>query len=114
MEPSGVAMWTDVVRVCFGGRPNIDEPSYRDLRADRWELFQRPRVVPVHSRGVLVDRAVVPWILAPNLLQHRLDGWQSVSQACTAEVSDADTWVIVQTGLPSESDVDAQNVATPL
>ena len=41
VEPEGVEMWKDVERVTMEQRPLVPVRRYRDMRIDRWELYQK-------------------------------------------------------------------------
>ena len=98
--PAEATMWRDAARITIEPRPVVPVTHYRDMRVDRWELFQRPRPVPILYGGVLEKYAIFPWALTLPCAQYRLDLWACTRHTYVIQAIDSENWVILKRDLP--------------
>ena len=98
--PTSARLWRDVEKLDFENRPIVRLDSYKDMRLDRWELFQKPRIIPMLYAGTLVRYMVFPWTLSLTFIQHRLDLWASSRHSCWVQAVDDEAYVIVKRDFP--------------
>ena len=100
VEPQDVSSWSEVERILVHPRPQVPVRCYRDMRIDRWELFQKPRPVPILYGGLLEKYAVYPWNLSLACAQYRLDLWARSRHTYVIQAIDTENWVILKRDLP--------------
>ena len=92
IQPETATLWREVETVQFEKRPEIQALPYKDMRIDRWELYQKPRPIPVLQSGVVIRYMVFPWLLPLMLIQHRLDLWATTRHTYSVQAVDLDTY----------------------
>ena len=100
IRPSEARLWKDVRIITFGPRPRVEVARYHDMRIDRWELYQKPRVLPILYNGSVESHAVYPWKLTLPFIQYRLDLWARTRHTYSALAVDSETFVILKRDLP--------------
>ena len=98
--PETADTWRNVQRLDFARRPRVQVERYKDMCIDRWEVFQKPRHVPILYKGIVERYMVFPWSLSLSSIQHRVELWASSRHMYTAQALDLDTYVIVKRDLP--------------
>ena len=81
-------------------RPRVPVMRYRDMRIDRWELYQRPRPVPILYGGILKKYAVFSWSLPLSCAKYRMDLWANTRHTYVMQAVDSDNWIILKRDLP--------------
>ena len=98
--PETASVWRNVQRLDFARRPTVPVHRYKDMCIDRWEIFQKPRPVPILYKGIVESYMVFPWSLSLSTIQYRVELWASSRHMYTAQAIDLDTYVIVKRDLP--------------
>ena len=99
-QPENVDVWGNVERLLFSPMPEICASFYKDLRIDRWELYQLPREIPIMRNGKVEQFLVVPSVLDPATVQFRLDNWNPIKYHYFLSLVDVDNWVVIRRSHP--------------
>ena len=111
------ALWQNVDRLVFQEPPHVqnhDLIELRDLRESRWELFKRPRIMPVTKDGLLKAMVYMTWDMALPMVQARLNRAYTWRTTYTVMATDEDNWVICARDLDERVVHMAENYMTLL
>ena len=100
-EPRHVRHWRDVERIELGDMEGEIRPFTYDLRVNRWEMFQRTRVVPILHDARVEAHVVIPWFLPMQIAQQRLNSWSPVTSMHILMAANWENWYILRTELPA-------------
>ena len=91
--------WDRVDRLVFSDPPDVakhDAIELIDYRENRWELFKRPRVLPVMKGGSIKAVICMPWELSLPMAQARLTRRASWKRPQHVMAIDEDNWVVCE------------------